>query len=203
MPGVNTQRSARRAAVVVLPAVAVTSWIACGLLVRLPSVDEHGRQLLHLWYGHSSTLWAAVAFAVAVLATFTSWTWLLVRMTRAAPARFRALATGVAVALWLASLAASALAGLFTLLVVAVEGPQTLVRGADRTAIVITSSSFDGDVDRVWRQVGPSTYAAEPGLPVVDPRSGPCDVVTRGLDIVVTCGSTSQTLAPEPPRRSR
>lgn len=184
----------RRTSAVLLASVAVTAWAAYGTLRGLPEVDDRGQSLLYVAYGQSKTWWSLAAFSVAAAASYALLLWTLWRLVRKTHGRRRGLASVAAASLALASGGVLAFVGGAMLLLVAVEGKQTLVQDADGPAVVVTQDAFDGEVVLVWRRVGRFTYVREQGPTTVDPDGGPCAVVDDASAAVLTCGPTSQVL---------
>lgn len=185
---------ARRVTASLLAVVAITTWVAYGVFLGLPEVDEQGRSLLYVGYGNSRSWWSLLAFSFAATTTFVLLVWLLGRLVRRTSTRRRGLASFLAASLALASFGVLALVGVWTILFQATEAKQTLVQGMEEAAFVITEDAFDGDVVEVWKQVARFTYVREPGPTTVNPRSGPCTVVGNPSRAVLICGSTSQVL---------
>ena len=185
---------ARRATAALLALFAVTAWIVYGVLRGLPRADASGRSVLYLAYGHSSTWWSLVAFSVAAATSYALLVWMLWVLTLRTGSRRRGWTSIAAAFLAMASGGALAFVGGATVLLVAVEGKQTVVEGADGTAAAITVDAFDGDIVLVWRRVARFAYEREQGRTTIDPRSGACSVLQRASIAVLTCGTTSQVL---------
>lgn len=186
-----------------LTLLSATCWLLYRHLADLPmndGTDDRSRQRvwMYYWAHHTSTWWAALA---AVLGTSSSCALAVVLLrsgVRHLVTRSKIAAVLVAVVgwtVWLCGAGFLALLSLAVWLVADLEGDQTRVAGPRRVHVLVTRSDngYGPQVD-VWRQETSTRYVWEPGDATVDPERGRCAVTSSGDELVLSCGTTSQTL---------
>jgi hypothetical protein len=190
----------------VLTLATTTSWLVYRHLGALPrsdtTEDRAGDHVwLYYWAHHTSTWWAALTAAVGTVSSCTLGALLLRPAVRHLYARSKIAGALVAVVGWAAWLCGAAFLALLSLVVwlaADLEGTQTRVAGQSGAHVLVTESDDNGygpQVD-VWRQETSARFLLERGEARVDPRRGPCTVTSSGDRLVLTCGTTSQTLDP-------
>jgi hypothetical protein len=200
--------SRRTAGLAVFSALTTVSWLVFRHLGGLPSNDIPegdagvvGRPTLswlYYWGHHTSTWWAALTAILGTVSGAVLGAWLLRLAVRATSARSRVAGAVLAVLGWTTWLFGAALLALLALVVwftASIEGTQTEVTGPDGRHVLVTLDDSGYHWVRVWRQDTSTRYVEELGQAEVDPSSGPCTLTKPG-ELVLTCGTTSQTLKP-------
>ena len=152
---------------------------------------------LYYWNHHTSTWWAALAAILGALSSSALGAWLSRLAVHSAFARSKIVGALVAVVCWAVWLCGATFLLLLALVVwftADLEGTQTEVHGPDGTHVLVTLDDSGYRWVRVWRRDTATRYVEEPGQASVDPSSGPCTVTRTGEHLVLTCGTTSQTL---------
>lgn len=182
--------------------VATTAaWAVFFHLLRLPSTDRSGRQVLYYWHG-TSHAWSAVCLTIASMLSLVLAPWVVTPAVRRVGGRWRVVMDVVGAMAWLAAAAyLGAIVFLFWLLT-GLAGTQTTARGPAGEVVVVTRS-YDGDVVDIWQQTTAMTYVLEPGTATVDPSDGPCRLEAAPASrLRLICGSTSQLLGATVPEGS-
>ena len=156
-----------------LVVVTAASWVSVVWLSTLPSTDDSGRMVLYYYWHHTSGFWSTAVLSLMLAAG------LIFQIVRHVHGRWRVMTMVVGGGAWLYGAAHVAALVIFMVLLIGVEGTQTIARGSDGTMVMITQDGFDGDIVDVWRPSTSVIYLREPGLATVDPRSGRAVLTAR------------------------
>ena len=188
-----------------LTLLTTTGWLVYRQLADLPTSDATDDRAgdhvwMYYWAHHTSIWWAALMAVLGTLSSCTLGVVLLRSGVRRLFARSKIAGVLVAVvgwAVWLCGAAFLALLSLAVWLVADLDGTQTRVAGPSGVHVLVTESDNGyGPQVNVWRQETSARYVLERRDATVDPKRGRCTLTGSGDRLVLSCGTTSQTVYP-------